>query len=143
MPKTNAGVLINGLAELQELLRNLPEALWREGEVIVVSEAMAAYHEMDAATPEVSSNLRGRLTIDTSTSGRGRPRAQVKNRAPHAWLWEHGSKGARTGPFGWGNTGTGVMPAANKYIPAAIRHREAMRDKLIAMVERFGLKVQP
>ena len=96
---------------------------------------------MDSATPEVSGHLRGRLTLDNSTSGRGRPRALVKNRAPHAWIWEHGSKGVRAGAFGWGLRGTGTMPAANKYVPAAIRHREAMRDQLIAMVERFGLRV--
>ena len=125
---------IDGMAEFKALLRQLPEDLRADGAAIVMKhtdEAEATIRSNYAAHRR-SGNLAAGLYRNTDESRFG-VRIILRNRAPHAYLFEVGTE-LRKG-------GTGRMPAAKVFIPAATKARRAMREDLIALLERNGLTV--
>lgn len=133
-------IAINGLDELREELRALPQDLADEAAVIVQAHAQAAYSEMDQkyAEHDKTGNLRRGLTVmQNYTGGRFAVRWIVRNRAPHAYWAEHGTEMRQTTT----GVGRGRMKPLHIFIPIAIRKRELMVNALAGVVRRHGLRV--
>lgn len=127
---------IDGLEAMKATLRRLPEELRDEGRAIVgrhVDDAEATIRASYQAHRR-SGNLEKGLYTNHKESGRFGVTTELRNRAPHAWLFEVGTELPREG-------GTGRMPAAKIFIPTVMKARRAMMADLIALVERHGLRV--
>jgi hypothetical protein len=134
-----AKVELQGLEELRAALRSLPEDLAREAGDIVVAHADEVARQAQAAYPESRGVLRSRVSVERNIS-KHTTAAIVRSRAPHAWLYEFGSRerATRTG------ASRGQMPQApegSRFIPLAIRARARMMDALKAIVRRAGFVV--
>jgi hypothetical protein len=130
-------VVWNGLAELREALRNLPEELTGEAGHIIEGAANAAAADVKAAYPVRTGNLRDHVFVSHQDKGRFSAGAVVKNTAKHAWLFENGTQ-ARHNDLG---ANRGSMPPGHVFIPAMIKRRRIMYQQLRALLERHGLKV--
>jgi hypothetical protein len=138
-------IRLEGLTELRAAFRQLPRDTQQEVSVIVQAHAEEAKRKMEAAYPVRTygerrnrGNLRKGLTIearyDPTTA-----HAVVRNKAKHAWIYEHGSKGKVRQ---WANgKKTGVMPAGDVFIPIAIQARRRMHAALVDVVRRAGFDV--
>jgi hypothetical protein len=139
--QTKFKIAINGLEELKEALRRLPQELAEEAAVIVQAQAEAAAREMDAgyAAHEWTGNLRAGLIVrqDFSSVQYG-ARWIVRNRAKHAFIAEHGTAFGRVTDKG---VSRGKMPPLNIFIPIAIKRRRMMVRLLADIVRRHGLQV--
>lgn len=133
----SAELRIDGIEEFKQALRDLPEALAAEGDVIVIDEAFNAEDEIRSTYPVRTGNLATHLRTDVQYSRYG-VIAVVKNTAPHAWLFEHGTQ-ARHTDIG---ANRGSMPPGNVFIPCMIRHRWNMYRRLRALLEAHGLLVK-
>jgi hypothetical protein len=139
----HASIEMKGLTELREALLKLPEDLTQESAVIVMAHAEAAKQEMAAKYPigpkrkghTPGALIRG-LTIDRRVAVYTAS-AILRNRAPHAYIYEHGSEMRYT------DTGVerGKMPPGRVFIPIAVRHRQIMTYALIDLVRRAGFTV--
>ena len=136
----SAKVELHGLDELKTALRNLPQELTQEAQAIVVAHAEFAEREIENGYPVgPTGNLKRRVTTEVNTS-RFAAGARVRSRAPHASLFERGTKRRVTAD----GRNRGVMPPAPdsaRMVPKAIRHRRRMMGALRAMLERHGLVV--
>lgn len=132
---------IDGLAELRRALRELPETLAREADLVVQAAADAAASEIRASYPEgPTGNLRRGVVRELITSSRFASGAVVRSRAKHASLFEAGTRPRRTAD----GANRGRMPPASPeqaFIPKAIRARRRMRQQLIDIVRRAGFEV--
>jgi hypothetical protein len=144
-----ASIRWEGLDEFKQALRDLPEDLTAEGGRYVEAAANDAAHEAKSGYPKgPTGNLISRVIVTHFERGKFSAGAIVKNTAPHAYLFEHGNQGKvryYTGTDKRGrtyvNASRGPMPPGNVFIPAMMRARKRMYDRLIAMLERSGLKV--
>lgn len=131
---------MNGLDELRRELRQLPEDLAREASAIILAHAEDAGRRVRTAYPEgPTGNLKHRVTVNQE-AGRFGTRALVRSRAPHAWIFEKGTRDRRT----HSGANRGRMPAApesQQMIPIVIRVRRLMVAALIQLVEKAGLTV--
>lgn len=153
---------LNGIRELKESLRKLPEALTDDGGEIVRRNANEAAAAARAAYPRSgklrSVTVRGKrkyivhlqdgVTVETDESGFGSrwgTRYIVKNKAPHAWLYEYGTV-ARTYYTTRGHRHeTGVMPpapAGRAFVPRMIAARTQMYGELALLLVQNGLEVK-
>lgn len=127
-----------GLEELRAQLRRLPADLRDEAAGIMLDEVEWAEEGIEAAYPVgPTGNLKAGLQImrkQISAFGAG---YVLINRAPHAWLYEHGSQTRKTGWFGSANP----QPARPTFIPRVMRARRRMYDRLKGMLQRHGLHV--
>lgn len=89
-----ATVRFEGLAELQEALRNLPEELRAEAAHIVQGSANAAVVAIkgEYGQHRFTGNLQDHVTITEESAGPFGVKYVVKSTARHAWLFERGSK---------------------------------------------------
>jgi hypothetical protein len=134
---------LTGLDDLVRALRALPELVQREASVIVTDHARAAMTAMQAAYPvrtygRLSNRgalLRG-LRLESRTDAVSSS-AILRNRAPHAYLFEHGTATRHTAA----GISRGAMPPGRVFIPIAVREKTAMRNDLIALLERQGFTV--
>lgn len=138
---SNNRIRFDGLAELKAALRNLPQRLTQEASNIVEHTAQQMKDDVQAAyrakvKEEVTGNLVNRVVISRSTGGfiTG---AVVKNNAPHAYIFEHGTQVRHT-DLGYNR---GRMPPGRVFVPIAVRRRREMFNALKSMVERNGLTV--
>lgn len=148
-------VSMEGLAELREALRNAPEELTAKAKFIVINYANQAKQEIQGGYPIRQTNLHpgshrktpwyepgnlhNRVTM-TSADTKVSAVSIVKSLAPHAWIFEHGTRKRQT------NTGAnrGKMPEAPesaRMIPKVQRLRARMVNELIALVREFGFEV--
>jgi Bacteriophage HK97-gp10, putative tail-component len=136
---------LEGLTELRAAFQRLPREIQHEASVIVQAHAEEAKRRMAAAYPVRNygrlrgrGNLRKGLTIESRydvTSAY----AIVRNRAQHAYLYEHGTK-----PRKWWTKSkkkVGVMPAGHVFIPIAIQTRRHMVFAIVDLVRRAGFDV--
>lgn len=114
-------------SSLRAFLTNL-SGLSREWQARVNDLARSAADgmvtEVRSTYPERSGNLRRGLATVLGTSG---PSVKVRSGAPHAHLYEFGTRDRfdrtkRTPAY------RGAMPRANVFIPAAMRHRRTFLD---------------
>lgn len=133
-------IRFDGMAELRQALRTMPSHLTEEASNIVEHTAQQAKGDVQAAYPTGPTGNLKRLVTISRQSGGFVTGAVVKNRAPHAYIYEHGTQVRHT-DAGWNR---GVMPPAGPgraFIPIVMRHRRAMFAALKSMLERNGLKV--
>ena len=133
-------LIIDGLDQLRQALRNLPESLTADAADIVVATAQQAKQDVQLDYPQgPTGNLRRGVVMDT-TRARVSVSARVRSRAPHAALFERGTVRRQTSR----GYNRGVMPQApesERMIPVAIRYRRKMTDALIALVESADFEV--
>jgi hypothetical protein len=137
---SNTKLVLEGLDEFREALRKLPNDMAREAGVIVLAQAELAQAQIQRAYPERRGRLRGGVTVNREGDSRFGASAIVRSRAPHAWLYEHGStprqnrKGANRGAMP-------QAPEANRFGPIAGFRRRAMVAALTDLVRRAGFAV--
>lgn len=136
------GVRINfdGMNELRSALQALPQELANEAAGIVGTYAKQAEVETENGYPiGPTGNLRRRVTLSVQ-SNNASVKAIVSSRAPHAWIFEHGT-GNRVTRNG---ANRGRMPQARpeqRMIPKVQRIRARMVNALIAFVREKGFVV--
>ena len=128
-----------GLDELRRQLRELPTDLRDEASAIVLEAGQAAEREIDQGYQryQITGALRSGLTLFKSAATAFGVGVLLRNRAPHAWLFEHGSQTRKTGWYGSHNP----MPARPLFIPIVRKHRARMYDALKGLLARAGLQV--
>jgi hypothetical protein len=134
MPKL-AGVTWSGLDSFKRELQVLTSDLVSEAEGILLESAFSARDEIAAAYPYVEGGLRRGLTIVPSR-GMVLAGAELKNLAPHAWLYEHGTK-ARANKHG---DNRGVMPARPTFEPIAKAYRVTALSAINFRLYQHGAK---
>lgn len=131
---------MQGLAELRTALRNLPEDLAREGDVIVLAHAEDAARQIQTAYPEgPTGNLKRGVVVERNRS-KFYTQGLVKSRAKHAWIFENGTDVRRTSK----GANRGRMPQADetkRFIPKVVRLRARMVKQLVELVRRAGFQV--
>lgn len=135
----NFRVQMDGLAELREQLRRLPDDLATEAGDIVLEYAESAKRDVQTNYPARTGTLRRRVTIERNRS-KVTTSAIVRSAAPHAHLFEKGTHVRRT-DRGWNR---GAMPAASEAqaaIPKFIRWRARMVEALKELVRTKGFEV--
>lgn len=138
---SNNRIRFDGMAELKAALRNLPKRLTEEATNIVEHTAQQMKDDVQAGyrskvKQEVTGNLVDRVVISRQSGGFVTG-AVVKNNAPHAYIFEHGTQVRQT-DLGYNR---GRMPPGRVWIPIAVRSRREMLTALVSMVERNGLTV--
>jgi hypothetical protein len=132
-----------GLMELRRELRTMPERLTGRAFDIVRRHTENTYVELMRRYARKSGNLQRGVTSQTSRT-QFAVTGWVKSRAPHAWIYEKGTKtrtttGARSVRAG---AVRGRMPRTNILIPTAMRERNLMYDEFAEMLRREGLTVR-
>lgn len=127
---------IVGMEEFRQALRNLPPRLVDKASVIVTARAEFAASRIESGYPEVSGNLKSKMTVRMEVSKSGVV-ARIRNTAKHAYIYENGTQVRQTKK----GQNRGAMPPGHVFIPTAIRERKEMVDQLIAMVRDEGLVV--
>jgi hypothetical protein len=115
------GVTWTGLAQFKRDLQALPPDLASEANEILLTAAEAAKDRVYATYPRVTGRLRRGLVVQPSRNSRLVAGATVKNRAPHAHLYEKGTQ-VRHNQHG---DNRGAMPANPTFYPitTALRHQ--------------------
>lgn len=131
----------NGLDELRAALRQLPEDMAQEAKGIVLGYADQAKDEIVSGYPlGPTGNLRNRVIVTGREGNKFGAVAIVKSAAPHASIFEKGTKVRHTSR-GWNR---GAMPQpdeSQRMIPKVIRLRQKMTADLVALVQRAGFTV--
>ncbi len=123
----------DGMAELIADLERLPQELQREGSFFVQTAAETMASEARNEYPVKDGDLARGVKVDRQTD----LRAQVKNTAKHATLYERGTIQRFTAGKG---ANRGTMPAGNVFIPAAVKARSQMVDRLVGLVKRSKVR---
>lgn len=127
----------DGLADLKDALRRLPEELTSDGSGIVTSTGNEAEREIVSAYPSRTGNLKKGVRVSKVEGGRFGAGVTVKNTAKHANIFENGTQ-ARHNALG---ANRGSMPPGHVFIPIMSRKRRQMYDELKQMLVEHGLKV--
>jgi len=137
-------LVLEGLNELREALRDLPDELAAEARAIV--QAAGERAAADARAGYQKSRRLGALQdgvfVEPLLLGRFGVGANVVNRNPIAWVFENGSELRHyiTKKRGVKKL-VGRMPAAHVFIPAMMRARDPMWADLRVLVESKGVTV--
>jgi len=129
----------DGLAELRTSLRNLPTELTAEASGIVQRAAEDAATDIRAGyqAHRRTGNLADHVKVVPLSVGPFGAGVQVKSTAKHAAIFEHGTELRHTSL----GANRGAMPPGRVFIPAVIRRRRSMYDKLKALLVNKGLEV--
>jgi hypothetical protein len=126
-----------GFTELQDTLKALPAGIEKDAAQIVQQAASDASRQIAQAYPlGKTGNLRKGISV-VGTRGGGAQRAIVRSAAPHAHLFEYGTKQRQTKK----GANRGAMPKAptnEAMIPIIVRVRNRMRQQLTDMVVRLS-----
>lgn len=139
----------NGLAELAEEVKTLPQNLADAAQAIANEFAKDAAAELKTAYPRGPGNrkqgYRGGNLIKGVKYRSGKKRkgklvaqAWVHNFAPHAWLYDHGTKTRQT-KLG---RDRGDMPATHLFERITMRYQLNLQDEWIELQRSYGLKVR-
>ena len=146
---------MDGLDEFCDALRRLPQDLADEAATVVLDYAQRAQREVQNGYPVRTTNLNRR----SSRTGRWFPpgilkarvtvlknkalvstSALVQSRAPHAWIYENGTRNRSTDK-GYDRGEMPEAPVERKMIPKVVRIRAQMKLALIEIVRRAGFEV--
>lgn len=132
-----------GLDELKALLRTLPAELTAEGGAIVEAHARAADNAIAQSYPiGKTGNLAGGMRVTINANGRYGTGALIKNAAPHAWFYEHGTvKREYETQRNKKRKSVGRMPPHPVFIPIMQDFRDLMYEELAHMLVRYGFAV--
>jgi hypothetical protein len=132
---------MQGLDDLRAALHRLPGELVEEARVIVHAQAEDVGGQIQRDYPTgPTGNLKRMVTV-VHASQTLAASSLVRSRAPHANIFEHGTKRRTTGR----GFNRGAMPqrdASQLMIPKVIRARQRMMAALIALVRRAGFEVR-
>jgi hypothetical protein len=129
--------------ELKQALRVMPEHLAKEAsnDVLGAANAMAVEVRTKYGRHRRVGNLQEGVEVrELKTKGEA-VGYEVRNKAPHAYIFEHGTEarhhasGQPTGTM-WGRT-----PPPHIFIPAAIKHRRQQYEEHKQMLVREGFVV--
>jgi len=149
----NAKLEIKGLDELRAALKKLPADLQREAAVIVQAQAEQMAVDVIGQYPMgPTGSLKSHVRTVIESDVVGGIKVRVFSTAPHAWIYEHGSKPraytgqgrikTRKNPPGWKvGKETGSMPKRPLFATIAPLRRRVMVAALVDIVERAGLTV--
>jgi hypothetical protein len=127
-----------GLDEYMAELRAFPLALTAEGNGIAKDTADAAASEVRAAYPKRTGNLRKGVRVRKKYRRETlRASYEVRNTAPHAYIYEHGTR-ARHTRYG---ADRGSMPAGNVFIRITERHWREFVERIKDLLRERGGKV--
>ena len=154
---SNIQIQMNGLDELRQTLQKLPEHLIEEASDIIIAHAEQAQREVQDNYPVRTTNLHPTARRRTPWYPPGNLKARVRilknrtlvftsalvqSRAPHAWLYENGTKGhKRQTDKGWNRGAMPEAPLDKKAIPRFIRIRARMVKALTELLQREGFEV--
>lgn len=129
----------DGLDELREQLRKLPQELAAEASGIVLTVAYAAAAEMRAGyeAHRVSGELAEGVTVTRFDAGKVAAGVIVKNRSKLAFIFENGTQTRQTAL----GANRGSMPPGHVFVPAITKARRSMYAKLKDLLARHGLVV--
>jgi len=126
-----------GLTELRQALRRLPDDLRADALPIVEAAADVSETQARQAYPRRTGKLRLGLKQTVLSAGRFGVSIRLANTAPHAFMFEYGTQ-ARHNALG---KNLGAMPAGHVFVPVVERNRRAMYERLKAMLIANGLTV--
>lgn len=126
-------LVFNGLDEFRADLRNLPDHLVAEGDVLADDRSELAMSEIIQRYPRRTGNLRKGVRKRKIAGG-----YMVENRAPHALIYEIGTQ-ARHTKLG---ANRGSMPPGKVFASVAPKHRRALEDDYVALLQREGFEVR-
>lgn len=130
-------IAYTGLEELKKSLRQLPDELHGEAEKIIEGESNAAALQVRQKYGLVSGKLVQGVIVEKVERTRFFAGRRVVSKSPLAFLYENGTQVRHT-ELGYNR---GRMPPAHVFVPAMIRARKLMYEKLRDMMKRKGLKV--
>jgi len=131
----------DGMNELRAALQALPDDLAEEAAGIVTATAQEAKSSIQGGYPMgPTGNLRNRVTATNNAAHRAAAVSIVKSAAPHASIFEYGTKRRHTSK-GWNRGKMPQPPEAERMIPKVIRLRARMVSQLIELVRRAGFEV--
>jgi hypothetical protein len=130
-----------GLTELKLDLQLLPEHLRVETGHLVIARANNAGVRIrtNYGLHRVTGTLQDRVRVDTELS-RTRVRANIVSAAPHAHLFDFGTK-ARQTRRGWPRGTMPRAPDAHRFVTVMQQARQGLLDDLAALLDRHGLLV--
>ncbi len=135
---SNNKLRFDGLEDLRLELRRLPKDLRDEAQGIVFDSALEGGVDAESHYPRRTGDLAGGIEVkQLSSGGPAFAGAVVQNKSKLAFIFENGTQARHNGL----GANRGSMPVGNVFIPAMIRARRAMYDKLREMLKRKGLKV--
>lgn len=131
---SNNRLTFEGIQEFYSDLRELAPRLSGEGQRLREASANSAALEVRTAYGKHrrTGTLQDRVTVQHSQF-----RSTVKNGAPHAWIFEHGTQARHTSL----GVSRGAMPPGHIFVPIMIRARRKLLEALKALVQRSGLRV--
>lgn len=130
-------VVWQGLEEYRKVLTALPESLRGEADHYVDENANAAAVDIRGAYPARTGNLRNGVEVREKPAGQFGTARVVRNRAPHAVIFELGTQ-ARHTKLG---ANRGSMPPGHVFVPRVIRWRRRLMEQIVAMLQRHGAVV--
>ena len=138
--KGTSRIVWSGLDEFGAQLRASPVALVKDALEIAREAADGA--KADMHYPRITGNLGDHLHVTSGTAGPFAVKATVVNPAPLATIFERGTVARHyfTKKNGVKHL-LGRMPAGNVFIPAVIRRRREMYERLKAMLATHGFTV--
>lgn len=123
----------SNLDALYEELRTLPQELIGEANAILLESAQSAKAAISAAYPEKTGNLKRGLVLRPAR-GRTFAGAILRQRAPHGWIYEHGTKKRKN----FAGQNRGRMPARPTFWPIAEVHQTAAVAAIVARLHEHG-----
>lgn len=128
----------SGMGALIAALERLPGELRQEAEGIVHASADLMAADVRAAYEQHrhSGNLAEHVVVEKGAPAGGELRAKVRSTARHARIFEVGTVQRFLASNG---ADRGTMPPGNVFIPRAVRHREEMIRRLVAIVRKVRI----
>jgi len=136
---SNNRLRFDGLEQLKVSLRHLPKELRDDATTIVFESADSAVDEIldGYEAHSVSGELAEGLVVEEAVGSSAFAGAVVRNKSKLSFIFENGTQ-ARHTALGYNR---GAMPPGHVFVPAVIKWRKIMYDRLRAMMRSHGLKV--
>lgn len=137
---SNNRLRFDGLQELRADLRRLPKELRDEAEEIVFDSAEDAAREIRAGyeahrrSGELAEKVEVQQLKGEGTAFAG---ALVQNKSKLAFIFENGTQARHTAI----GANRGAMPPGHVFVPAVIKARKSMYNRLRELLRTKGLKV--
>lgn len=131
-------VVWEGLKEQREELRQLPTSLAGEAAHLVEAAANSVAHEIKAAYPYRTGDLRAKVVVSTLLGHDELIVGEVvKNTSKLAMIFEYGTQARHTAL----GANRGSMPPGHVFVPRIVKARRQLTQDLKAMVARHGATV--
>lgn len=125
-------VVWDGLNELRDALKAMPEECAGEAGHLLDGAANGAYVDISGAYPSRTGNLRKGMRLNKAMKRGLVVGAEVKNIAPHANIFELGTQARHTSL----GANRGSMPPGRVFVPRIIKARRRLTQDLKDMVAR-------